>query len=220
MQTFAGHDIELIRQSRRLDKYKDFSDEEHAAYRRVHAALGHLSDIVVEELGGARNYTRKLTSGFHPDSGVRGGKPKDLWFGVYRRENEERFLGNPQVFMIVSERGIEYGFSPLTHPDDFTNPNIKQRTREIARSVLEQLPAPGSPEAKDLADQLSKSGHWHFRRKQRLDPRQSEFHSLDDWLSFLRSDAGVRNAGGGIARYGLADEIDKIDLEEEVPVTG
>ena len=52
--------------------------------------------------------------------------------------------------MIVSERGIEYGFSPLTHPDDFTNPDIKRRTREIARSVLEQLPAPGSPEAKDL----------------------------------------------------------------------
>ena len=56
--------------------------------------------------------------------------------------------------MIVSGRGIEYGFSPLTHPDDFSNQEIKKRTREIARSVLEQLPAPGSPEAKDLAAQL------------------------------------------------------------------
>ena len=93
---------------------------------------------------------------------------------------------------------------------------IKQRTREIARSVLEQLPAPGSPEAKDLAAQLSKSGNWHFRRKQRLDPNQSEFQSLDDWLSFVRSDEGVRNAGGGITRYALADEIDEIDLVEEV----
>jgi hypothetical protein len=36
----------------------------------------------------------KLTSGFHPASGIRGGKPKDLWFGIYRNENEERFLGN------------------------------------------------------------------------------------------------------------------------------
>lgn len=175
-----------------------------------------LGRIGVDALGGTRDYVLKLTSSFHPASGVRGGKPKDLWFGIYRKQNQERFLGNPQVFMIVSERGIEYGFSPLTHPDDFTNPEIKRRTREIAKAVLEQLPAPKSAEAQDLAAQLSKSGNWHFRRKQRLDPKQSEFQSLDDWLSFMRSDEGVRNAGGGITRYLLADEIDAIDLVEEV----
>src|SRR4029078_10111722 len=117
-------------------------------------------------------YVLKLTSGFHPASGIRGGKPKDLWFGVYRKENEKSFLGNPQIFMIVSSRGIEYGFSPLTHPDDFSNQEIKKRTREIARPVLEQLPTPGSPEAKDLAAQLLKSGNWYYRRKQRLEPNQ------------------------------------------------
>ena len=98
--------------------------------------------------------------------------------------------------MIVSGRGIEYGFSPLTHPDDFSNQEIKERTREIARSVLEQLPAPGTPEAEALAAQLAKEGNWHFRQKQRLDPNQSEFPSLDAWLTFVRSDEGVRNAGG------------------------
>jgi hypothetical protein len=216
MPPFAGHDIELIRQSRSRDKYKDFSDEERTAHQRVHTALGQLGEIAVDELGGARDYVLKLTSGFHPNSGVRGGKPKDLWFGVYRKENETHFLGNPQVFMIVSERGIEYGFAPLTHPDDFSNSEIKRQTREIAGSVLAQLPEPGSSEAKDLADQLSISGAWHFRRKQRLDPAQSEFHSLDAWLSFVRSDAGVRNAGGGITRYVLTGEIDKVDLVEEV----
>jgi 5-methylcytosine-specific restriction enzyme MrcB-like protein len=216
MPAFGGHDIELIRQSRSRDGYKDFSDEERGAHQRVHAALGQLGQIAVDELGGARDYVLKLTSGFHPNSGVRGGKPKDLWFGVYRKENEKHFLGNPQVFMIVSERGVEYGFSPLTHPDDFTNPGIKYQTRKIARLVLEQLPVPGSLEAKDLASQLSISGGWHFRRKQRLDAGQSEFQSLDDWLSFVRSDEGVRNAGGGITRYALAHKIDEIDFAKEV----
>src|SRR5262245_34889665 len=214
--TVQGHDIELIRQSRSRDKYADFSDEERKAYQRVHAALAHLGRVALDELGGARDYILKLTSGFHPASGVRGGKPKDLWFGIYRKENQDRFLGNPQVFMIVSARGIEYGFSPLTHPDDFTNPEIKRRTREIAGAVLEQLPAPGSPEAKDLEAQLSKTGNWYFRRKQRLDPKQSEFQSLDDWLSFVRSHDGVRNAGGGITRYLFADEIEAVDLVDEV----
>jgi hypothetical protein len=214
--TLTAHDIELIRQSRSRDRYTNLSAEERSAHKQVHEALRQLGEIAIDELGGSRDYVLKLTSGFHPASGVRGGKPKDLWFGIYRKENEERFLGNPQVFMIVSERGIEYGFSPLTHPDDFTNPEIKKRTRQIAKPVLEQLPTPGSPEAKDLAAQLSKSGKWHFRRKQRLDPNQTEFQSLDDWLSFVRSDEGVRRAGGGISRYLLADEIDRIDLAEEI----
>jgi MrcB-like, N-terminal domain len=206
----------LIRQSRSHDKYADFSVEERTAYKRVHEALRQLGQTALTELGGVRDYVLKLTSGFHPASGIRGGKPKDLWFGVYRKENEKSFLGNPQIFMIVSGRGIEYGFSPLTHPDDFSNQEIKQRTREIAKSVLEQLPAPGAPEAKDLGAQLSKAGDWYFRRKQRLDPKQSELKSLDEWLSFMRSDAGVQNAGGGITQYVLADEIDEIDLTEEV----
>jgi MrcB-like, N-terminal domain len=214
--TVTSHDIELIRQSRSRDRYTDFSDEERAAHKRVHEALRRLGEIAVDELGGARDYVLKLTSGFHPASGIRGGKPKDLWFGVFRKENEQQFLGNPQIFMIVSGRGIEYGFSPLNNPDDFFNQEIKRRTREIARSVLEQLPVPGSPEATDLAAQLLKSGNWHYRRKQRLEPNQSEYQSLDDWLSFVRSDEGVRNAGGGITRYAAGYAVDKVDLVEEV----
>jgi hypothetical protein len=217
--TLAGHDVELIRQSRSRDRYVDFSQEEREAHSRVHGTLRRLGEITLDELGGARDYILKLTSDFHPASGVRGAKPKDLWFGVYRKENEERFLGNPQVFLIVSGRGVEWGFSPLTHPDDFSNQSIKKRTREIAREILEQLPAPVSSEANDLTSRLANSGGWHFRRKQRLDPNQSEFRSLDDWLSYVRSDEGVRNAGGGIMRYALADEIDKIDFAEEVRQT-
>jgi hypothetical protein len=106
--------------------------------------------------------------------------------------------------MIVSGRGIEWGFSPLTHPDDFSNQDLRRGTREIASWVLEQLPAPGSPEAKALTDQLAKSGQWHYRRKQRLDPNQSEFQTLDNWLSFVRSDEGVRNAGGRAGGRGAA----------------
>jgi MrcB-like, N-terminal domain/Magnesium chelatase, subunit ChlI len=210
------HDIDLIRQSRSRDRYADFSGEERAAYKRVHDALRQFGGIATDELGGPRDYVRKLTAGFHPNSGIRGGKPKDLWFGVYRKENEERYLGNPQIFMIVSSRGVEWGFSPLTHPDDFSNQDLRRETRQIAKSVLEQLPAPDSTEAESLAEQLAKSGNWKFRRKQRLEPNQSEFESLEEWLAFLRSDEGARNAGGGIARYAVGPEIDEIDFPEAV----
>ncbi|MGA9007604.1 MAG: hypothetical protein WB495_12150, partial [Xanthobacteraceae bacterium] len=121
----AGQDIELIRQSRSRDKYVDFSEEEREAHQRVHQVLRQLGQIALDEVGGARDYVPKLTSSFHPASGVRGAKPKDLWFGIYRKENEERFLRNPQLFVIVSSRGVEWGFSPLTHPDDFSNQTIR-----------------------------------------------------------------------------------------------
>ncbi len=121
MTAITGNDIELVRRSRSRERYRDFSDDERAAYARIHAALNELGQIALSGLGGARDYVLNLTSGFRPASGIRGGKPKDLWFGIYRKENDQRFLGNPQIFMIVSERGIEYGFAPLTHPDDFSN---------------------------------------------------------------------------------------------------
>ena len=143
-EEFSSNDIELIRQSRSRDRYTDFSPEERSAHKRVHEALRRLGKTTLDELGGGRDYVLKLTSGFHPNSGIRGGKPKDLWFGVFRKENEKRFLGNPQLFMIVSDRGVEWGFSPLTHPDDFTNQDIRRGTREIAKSVLAQLPAQAS----------------------------------------------------------------------------
>ena len=215
----AEHEIELIRQSRSRERYADFSDEERAAHKRVHEALRQLGEVAVDELGGARHYVLRLTSGFHPASGIRGGKPKDLWFGVYRKENEDRFLGNPQLFMIVSDRGVEWGFCPLTHPDDFSNQDSKARTREIAQSVFEQLPEPGSADAKELETELRQTGKWHFQKKARLEPNRSDFPSLNDWLSFVRSDEGARNAGGAIARYASGNEIDQVDFAEEVRLT-
>lgn len=209
----TSRDIALIRESRSRNKYSDFSDDQRGAYQRVHAALEQLGTFVINELGGSRHYVLKLTSGFHPVGGVRGSKPKDLWFGIYRRENERPFVGNPQLFMIVSERGVEYGFSPLTHPDDFSNQEIKKRVRQIASTVLAKLPAAGSPESHELNAALSQTGPWYFRRKQRIDPKHSEYASLDQWLNFLRSPAGAQNAGGGITQYLSVDEIDGANLE-------
>lgn len=71
-------------------------------------------------------------------------------------------------------------------------------------------------EARRIEENLSKAGNWKFRRKQRLDPSQSEFQSLHAWLEFMHSDEGARNAGGGITRYAGIELIDSLDLVNEV----
>jgi hypothetical protein len=174
-----------------------------------------LGENTREALGSA-NYTLTTTSGFHPNSGVRGYHPKDLWFGVYPTANGDEFAGNPQLFAIASGRGLEYGFGACTHPSDFSNQPIKVKVRAVAPQIFAQLPEPGSQDARALAERLEKSGGWKFRRKARLTPNETDFASLDEWLNFMRSPEGKKEAGGGIYRYLVGDEIDHADLEREL----
>ncbi|UQD70486.1 DUF3578 domain-containing protein [Bradyrhizobium japonicum] len=207
------HDIELLRLSRDRDRYADISSEERAAYERVHAALGQLGRIVQEELGAA-DYDLRLTSGFHLRSGVRGALPKDLWFGVYRRQNATEFLGNPQLFAIVSGRGVELGFYMSTHPSDFSNSDLKARLRAAAPAIYRQLPDPGSTAATELERSLG--SQWDFRRKSRLEPGRREFDDLSAWLRYFKSPAGAQEGGGGITRWFTGEDLDAADLSAVV----
>ena len=120
VQNLRSRDILLLKQSRLKRRYADLSEEERDAYRRVDLILRELGNIVQRRLGSSDEFGVKLTSGFTPASGVRGAMPKDLWFGVYNIQNLTDFVGMPQLFAIVSERGVEYGFAPAIHPYDFS----------------------------------------------------------------------------------------------------
>ncbi|MDR9812124.1 MrcB family domain-containing protein [Rhizobium hidalgonense] len=213
-------DIEFVASARekasRGLKYADLDQEERDAYGRVHDALGRLGDVVGDELGHPNDVAVKLTSGFNPRAGVRGYIPKDLWFAVFPAENEDDLAGNPQLFMIASERGLEYGFAAAVHPSDFSTQSLKDKVRETAPKVFARLPKPHSNEAERVAEPITYSGKWFFRRKHRLEPNRSEFDSLNDLLAFLQSPAGAANAAGGVCRYLSGDELDNVDLVAEM----
>jgi hypothetical protein len=205
-------DIELLRQSRNTTHYKDLPTNELQAYHRIHAALQHLAGVAVEALGGQQRFEAKLTSGYSLAGGVRGSLPKDLWFAVYNRRNLSAFVGMPQVFAIVSANGIEVGLAATIHPSDFSSKGIKDAVRVAAPKIFRALPAPSSPAAKELASQLSAApNEWYFRRKTRMQPNVADFPSLDAWLSFLCSEAGMRWASGAISRYMSAEELDGLE---------
>ena len=175
--TITSEDVRLFQRSRRHSKYAQLMPEEVAAYRRIHSALGRLGQEVVSALSGG-GYVYKLTSGYTPQSGVRGALPKDLWFGVHAAENADAFVGHPQLFMIVSERGIEYGFSALTHPADFSNAEVKARVRGAAPNLFRLLPSADSALASSLSSELDRSRGWKFLRKERLSPDDPGFENL------------------------------------------
>jgi MoxR-like ATPase len=210
------HDIQLLRGARGKQRFSDLTDEEREAYGRIHGSLKALCDLVVRELARFGNAAQKLTSGFHVNSGIRGYLPKDLWFAVYPAANKDRLAANPQLFLIVSERGLEYGYGASVHPSDFSNPEAKDAVRAAAPKVFEKLPEPHSVEADELASNIAQSGTWYFCKKHRLVPGESDFKTLHDWLGYLHSPAGRMAAAGTISRYLRPDEVDQVDLEKEL----
>ena len=213
-------DIQAIRKSRTRQRYDQLEPDEREAYERVHSALRALGELVRDSLGASQRYAVKLTSGFNPRSGVRGNLPKDLWFAVSDVDNAEEFVGMPQLFMIVSDKGVEYGFAASIHPSDFSNGEIRRRVRRAAPDIFALLPESGTDEATALANQLEQTGGWYFRSKTRLYPPHNDYPSLDAWLSFLRSPEGGREAGGSISRYLTDDQLqegpDLADLMEQM----
>ncbi|WP_164721684.1 MrcB family domain-containing protein [Silicimonas algicola] len=212
----SSEDVRLISSSRSKKFYADLAIEERDAYEKVSSSLERLGDLLKSKLASPNKFEVRTTAGFHVKSGVRSFIPKDLWFSVSPRENSKDLASIPQMFMIVSERGIEYGFGASVSPTDFSQQAPKRAVRTAAPKIFVRLPAPGSVEATGIAQDIDDAPPWFFRSKHRLDPKEKEFSSLQEWLRYLQSDRGKKNAAGTISRYLRGDEIDHTDLSEEV----
>ena len=207
----AASDIALFRSSKKKSKYADLTDAERDAYIRITKALKFYGNAVVDYLG-SDEYEVLFTSGFHLRSGIRGYVPKDLWFGVYAKENGSKWVGCPQIFMIVSERGIEFGFGPSTHPSGFSNSSLKSQMRTVAPQIYSLLPAPTDELALNIAQKLSNDGNWYFRTQTRLTPNQNDQTDFTSWLRYLKSPEGGKNAGGSVSQYLAESVVDSADL--------
>ena len=212
--SITAEDLQLIRESHSRSKFAELSDEERAAYQSVHGSLARLGSFVQTRLG-SNDFSLKLTSSFNPNSGVRGYLPKDLWFAVSNVRNEAEFERMPQLFMIVSDRGIEYGFAACIPPSQFSDQTIRHRVREAAPKIFSALPIPGSGPAIEWARKIEQSGGWFFRKEPRDDPAAGDFTSIDEWLTFLKSAEGESASGGSISRYLSQEDLpDADDLQE------
>ena len=214
----SSADLQLIRQSRLKAKFADLSEEEKGAYARVHAGLGTLGRLVQSTMAQYGNFDLNLTSGFSPAAGVRGSLPKDLWFAVFNRLNDPAFAGMPQLYMIVSEGGIEYGFAALIRPTDFSNQDFKQRVRNASSLIIRAIANAGQETLQKLKEELARTGNWFFRRKTRLEPGIGDFPDFDAWLAFLKSPEGIKWSGGSISRYVSLSMLDQpgVDLEADL----
>lgn len=211
----SSEDVRLIASSRSKQKFAELSEAEKGAYVKVTAALETLGNRLKSSLSNPEKFEVRLTSGFSVKSGVRGYIPKDLWISVSPRENAQSLAGMPQIFMIVSERGIEYGYGASVSPNDFSQQSVKELVRSAAPLVFNSLPKASSPEAMSVQSGIEGSGEWFYRRKHRLPPKQNDFEDFDAWLAYLQSEQGEKSAAGTISRYLAGEEIDAVDLKDQ-----
>ena len=186
----TGNDCQTFEKYRGpgAEPWTAMSEADKALYRKVHQRLEQIVGEVLAADGLGEALDTCVTLGFSPSSGVRGSRPKDLWCAVFPR-GAPGYV--PQVYLIVSYQGAELGFAASVHPSDFSNQNFKQKLRQLAPLLFDQLPSPYTEAIRDLVDRLAASGRWHYRRKSRMEPNGDNFPDLAGLLAFLKGSIRV-----------------------------
>jgi hypothetical protein len=167
--------------------WKNMPQVDKAAYLRIHRGLEQILVTTFENLSSDFLLDNCLTLGFSPTGGVRGNRPKDLWCAVFPR-GAEAYM--PQVYLIISHRGVELGYAAANHPIDFSNQDFKLKLKQLAPRIFDALPSPTSTDVHQLSEKLSDQTGWYFRQKTRLQPKENDFGQLENLLSFLKSAEG------------------------------
>jgi hypothetical protein len=214
-EPFGSNDLHVLSRYEHAGQgaWTTMPEADKEAYRKIHARLEQILAGTLSAFPGASSLDKCVTLGFNPTGGVRGNRPKDLWCAIFPR-GAEAYM--PQVYLIVSHRGIELGYAAAIHPRDFSDQAFKAKLKSLAPRIFHALPDPTSDAARELSAELVRQGHWYFRRKTRLSPKENDFGGLSDLLSFLKSAEGTAWGAGTVTRYWLPHELsDDVDLAEE-----
>jgi len=192
----------------------ELAPTDREVYERVHNRLMEIAEAAITTANKRGEFKYSLTSGFSLKSGVRGSLPKDLWLAIYRADAP---MGMPQLYMIASARGIEYGFAPAIHPSDFSSQSYKEKLRASIPSIFGAMPHTNSEIVHGISQKLGASDGWFFRRKTRQDPFQDNFKNFEELVGFLHSSEGLQWGAAAVCRYIRPDQLAKpsLDLKTE-----
>ena len=188
----------------------ELAPEDREAYERVHNNLLEIAEAATAVANRSGTFKYSLTSGFTLKSGVRGSQPKDLWVAIHRADAP---MGMPQLYMIVSARGVEYGFAPAIHPSDFSSQSYKEKLRAHIPSMFAVFPSADSATVREISKALDTSSGWYYRRKTRQDPFQNSFKDFEAVIGFLHSSEGLQWGAAAVCRYISPDQLDDPSLD-------
>jgi hypothetical protein len=214
-EPFGSDDLQVLSRYEHAGQgaWTTMTESDKDTYRKIQDRLEQIVAATLSSFPDPTSLDKCITLGFNPSGGVRGNRPKDLWCAVFPT-GAEAYM--PQVYLIVSHRGVELGYAAAIHQRDFSDQAFKSKLRFLAPQIFDALPDPASDLSKELSAALAHQGGWYFRRKTRLRPNENDFANLPDLLSFLKSAAGATWGAGTVSRYWLPQQLgDDVDLARE-----
>jgi len=155
---------------------------------------------------------------FSKESGVRGHRPLDLWCAI-RNINSKIFNEMPQLYAIVSNRGIELGFAISIPEKQYSDQNVKLQNREIIPLIHKKLPTVGSV-VNNLDRIIGANPSWHVNLSTRLGKADHGFNefTLPSELFINLKMQDVCYGGGSICKIISPDEINlnPVNMQNEV----
>jgi hypothetical protein len=150
--------------------------------------------------------------------GIRGHRPKDLWCAI-RNKNSKVFNELPQIYAILSDRGIELGFAVSIPESDYSDINIKTKAREVIPLIHKKLPT-NSPYIEGLDQSILNKVSWHVNYGTRLSKGTKGFdkhQSIAELFQNLKSNNDF-SGGGAICKIITPEEIktNPVNLDYEI----
>lgn len=154
---------------------------------------------------------------FSHQYGARGHRPVDMWVSLCAKGSDEFGL-MPQVYAIISERGLEIGLAVSINENDYHDISVKARNKTIVPLINQRLPLPGSSFAESVEAGLSLGGDWVYNGKARLVPGDQGFSRWKDLNSFLKDIKSISDVtgGGSISKLFESSMLANIDLQREL----
>ena len=195
-------------------KEADVSADEKNQYWRIYREIIEAceSALTKHALGGKffvkpQNYSQ--------ERGSRGHRPKDLWCAVRNRDSAA-FNEMPQIYIIVSHRGVEVGFAVSIPEDNYYNSDVKSQNRVIIPRIHRKLPVSGST-VDGLDAFVVSSRLWHVNTKTRLVPGDKGFDAFETPRALFNELKGsaITKGRGAICCILTAQDIEREPVDVE-----
>ena len=160
---------------------------ERKAFVQTNSTLEKLGRRVVAEFGTQDTLSFQTSPGFDLAKAHDGGVPRMLSLVIFPQEQGQRRSPFPELFLALSNRGLEYGFGAVADTDDPKTRIIQRWIKRVAPEVFDILKRQRAGRSMEAGSANDGSADWTFKRNDNPLVEHLQFSDVNDWLRFLKS---------------------------------
>ena len=196
---FSAEDCAVFGRHPNGASWKDVPQDDREIFKNVWSKLKSLSQQLAES-SAAPLPLKAETSHYVPN----GRSPKEIWSCVYPLAISNKSY-SLQIALIISERGAEVCFcegAGTSQLADLAKKHELEDGFKIMRTRLGRLPQELIASVENVA-----KGEWCYRKSWLTKPNETDFSSLNDWVTYASSSEG---SAASVSRYFSPIELEAL----------